>query len=182
MSTADPEAIYDETLNVVSKRAASAKSLAKADIGSLVLWKRISAQTKWAAKLQMVPDATVRGVTADAFRLANDESATVPDAGQAARRALRALPGMGPALASAVLLACAPHRMAVWDRRVKSGLKHPSVAQAIANKDWTYGEYLRVACSLASEMSPHLDNMTVTPRHVDLALFHLGGSKPQRSQ
>lgn len=176
VTATDPEKIYDETLELVSARAAAVGSLSKADIGSLVLWKRISAQTKWAAQLQKTPDATVRTATGQAFRLANDQNLTIPDAGQAARVALRTLPGMGPALASAVLLACAPSRMAVWDRRVKRALTHPSVNRAIPNKHWTYGEYLHVACDLAADMSAHLNFTAVTPRHVDLALFHLGAS------
>ncbi|WP_125621498.1 MULTISPECIES: hypothetical protein [unclassified Streptomyces] len=40
--------------------------LGKADIGALVVWKRLRADIPWAAALMSVPDAEVRTVTAQA--------------------------------------------------------------------------------------------------------------------
>src|SRR5690349_11711260 len=120
----DPDNVYDETLRVVATRAAAAQSLSKADIGSLVMWKRITASAAWTGKLGMTPDTQVQAVTGKAWLLANDERLAGPEAGLAAFRELTKLPGLGGtgALASAVLVACAPERMAVWDRRVSSTL------------------------------------------------------------
>jgi hypothetical protein len=43
----DASRTYDEALRAVAVRAAEAKSRGKADIGSLVMCKRITAQTTW---------------------------------------------------------------------------------------------------------------------------------------
>lgn len=176
----DPDDTYDETLRIVVNRAASEESLCKADIGSLVLWKRITAQARWSTDLGMCPDAKVRGATGDAWRLANNQSLSIPEAAQAARNALRDLPGLGGtgALASALLLACAPTRMAVWDRRVRFAL------EALGRRP-TFGRdffkrYLGAACSLVEEMQQQAGGdhgSGVTPRHVDLALYEIAGSQ-----
>jgi hypothetical protein len=42
-------------LGTVAERAAARQSLCKADIGSLVLWKRITAQTEWAKEFCAYP-------------------------------------------------------------------------------------------------------------------------------
>jgi hypothetical protein len=47
-------------LSVVVDRVRAAGHLTKADIGSLVLWKRVSAQTRWAKYLGNTPDSEVR--------------------------------------------------------------------------------------------------------------------------
>lgn len=168
---------YDETLETVVERAAAQKSLTKADIGSLVLWKRISAQTKWAKRLGMFPDATVRDATGQAWLHANNTRVSIPEAAQAARDALRGVPGLRGgtgALASAVLLACAPERMAIWDRRVSAALdalgRRPQFGEGF------FRRYMEIVCSLVEEMQPLLAGQQVTPRHVDLALYRIGGS------
>ena len=171
-------AIYDETLDVVVERVAEAGCLTKADIGSLVLWKRISAQTTWAGTLGATPDSEVRAVTARAYALANASNLSIPEAGQQARWVLNDLPGMKPtsegALASAVLVACAPKRMAVWDRRVKVTLASPVIDLPVSAGQRYYGRYLQAAVELASEMEARLGS-PVAPRDVDLALWVLGG-------
>ena len=174
--SADPTAVYDEVLREVSARAASEGSLGKADIGAIVLWKRITAQTPWARELLLRPDDAVRSATAEAYRLANDVALTVPEAGQAARLALRTLPGMGgtASLASAVLLALAPDRMAVWDRRV--GVALEALRQRPRPGDGFYGRYLATAVSLAAEMDDSSGDGPYNPRAVDLALYFLGDS------
>lgn len=174
----DPNGTYDELLRTVTDRATAARSLGKADIGSLVMWKRITAQTSWAADLGMTPDAQVREATRKAWAAANDALLSIPEAGLSAREALFALPGMGGtgALASAVVLACAPGRMAVWDRRVGQSMValgcHPGRGKG------RYGRYLAQVCVLATEMQEvHGDSETLTPRHVDLALYEMAASK-----
>lgn len=171
--------LYDETLDVVVQRVNQAGYLTKADIGSLVLWKRISAQARWATDLGMTPDTEVRATTGKAYELANDATRTIPDAGQEARWALNSLPGMSGrsegALASAVLVACAPLRMAVWDRRVKAALELPAVDFPVRPGDRYYGRYLAVVVQLREAMVCELGE-PVTPRDVDLALWQVGGS------
>lgn len=172
----DPSDSYDEVLRTVIGRAGAERSLCKADIGSLVLWKRITAQARWSTELGLRSDAEVRRRTGETWRLANDTSLSIPEAGQRARMALVELPGLGGtgALASAVLLACAPHRMAVWDRRV--GIALDALARRPHSGNGFYGRYLAEACDLADEMgSPTRDSAAVTPRDVDLALYAVAG-------
>lgn len=174
--SADSDDTYDETLRAVVKRAAAAQSLCKADIGSLVLWKRITASTPWAGALGMKPDSEVQRITGAAWHLANDTRLSTPEAGFAAFRELRGLPGLGGtgALASAVLVACAPDRMAVWDRRVSSALK--AMGRRPKFGSGFYGRYLEVLNRLIAE---ELDGGTQSPwtlRDVELALYVIGGN------
>ena len=173
---------YDEVLRTVSARADSTGAIDKSDIGALVLWKRITAQAAWARDLMLTPNATVRASTGAAYELANDSSVSIPEAGQAARDALRELPGMGgtAALASAVLLAVAPKRMAVWDRRVGIALKalgkHPQTGTGF------YGRYLATNLELAQSMTDaSISDRAFVPRDVDLALFRIAGDRAMLS-
>lgn len=171
------DGVYDETLDVVVERVRRAGYLTKADIGSLVLWKRISAQTRWARELGKTPDSEVRAATAKACEFANADGPIV-DAGQEARWALTSLPGMSStsegSLASAVLVACAPTRMAVWDRRVKAGLEHPAVRMPVGRGNRYYGRYLEAVVQLQDAMRSEAGE-AIVPRDVDLALWQLGG-------
>ncbi|MFF1594730.1 hypothetical protein ACFVY0_42685 [Streptomyces sp. NPDC058286] len=42
---------YDETLQHVTQRARDSGDIGKADIGALLMWKRLRADTPWAAEL-----------------------------------------------------------------------------------------------------------------------------------
>jgi hypothetical protein len=170
----DPDDIYDEVLRTVSERAAEAKSLGKADIGSLVLWKRITAQAKWATKLGMTPDCDVRAATGEAWRILDDAGGPSPAAAQEAREALRRVPGLGPAMASAVLLACAPDRMAIWDRRV--GIALTVLDGSIPPSKNFFSGYLTRVLELAAQMESEGEGGPVTARHVDIALWDIAGS------
>lgn len=180
LHTAQPphtETIYDEVLHEVSARVADQGSIGKADIGAIVVWKRISAQTKWAKRFMNTPEKEIRTATARAYALANDPSQTIPDAGGAARSALVGVPGMGGtgAMASAVLLAMSPTRMAVWDRRVGKTLK--AIGRRPKSGRGHYARYLDVVVDLAEAMQEADDRGgTVFPRDVDLALYHAAGS------
>jgi hypothetical protein len=175
---ANLEETYDETLSVVVDRVRAAGHLTKADIGSLVLWKRISAQTRWAKKLGNTPDSDVRKATGSAFDVANDRSRPTAEAGQSARWALNGLPGMSPrsegALASSVLVACAPERMAVWDRRVKAAME--LIGMPIKAGPRYYGRYLERVAQLQAMMASERAGIP-TSRHVDLALWRLPDEK-----
>jgi hypothetical protein len=91
---------------------------------SPVLTQLLRADTPWAAELTALPDTEVRRTTAAAITAARDPSLSRSTAAQAGRAALTPLPGFrtGDALASAVLTAAAPHRMAIYDRRAHSAL------------------------------------------------------------
>jgi hypothetical protein len=168
--------VYDETLHEVAARVAQRECLSKADIGSLVLWKRITAQATWATRLQLISDVDVRRVTHTAYLHANDPALSTPAAGQAARNALWDLPGMGGtgSLSSALLLAMAPDRMAVWDRRVAQALtalgSHPDRGVNF------YSRYLSTALALAEQMSAVVADHIFAPRDVDVALYVIAGS------
>lgn len=167
---------YDEVLREVAERAAQQHSLGKADIGALVVWKRLNASTKWAKNLMLTPDRDVREATGRAWKLANDESMTIPEAGGSARSELWGTPGLGGrgAIASAVLVALSPTRMAVWDRRAGSTLsaigRHPEKGNG------KYASYLRIVLGLADQMcEADRSAQAPSPREVDLVLFRAAG-------
>ena len=123
------KAEYDEVLKEAIGRSEEIGSLGKYDIGALVFWKRLQANTPWAAALLSLPDAEVRAVTAAAILAVRDPNLTAPEAAQRGRSALSELPGFrnGDALASAVLVAAAPDRMAIYDRRAHAALNELGV-------------------------------------------------------
>ncbi|WP_247675120.1 hypothetical protein [Micromonospora sp. M51] len=164
---------YDEPLHEVIERVQRSGSLGKVDIGALYLWKRIP-QGRWGLKLLTMPEAQVRGITATAVQAARDEDMPIPDAAEAARKALSPLPGMrtGDALPSALILAAAPDRMAVYDRRARKGLA--KVCLPLGDGPRRYRRYME----LVERCRVELDEQgagTHTAREVDLALYWLGG-------
>ncbi|NYG07766.1 hypothetical protein BJ986_002253 [Phycicoccus badiiscoriae] len=173
--SADPGDVYDETLRVVATRAAAAQSLCKADIGSLVMWKRITASARWAGTLGMTPDAEVQAVTGNAWALANNAQLPAAEAGLAAFRELRKLPGLGGtgALASAVLVACAPDRMAVWDQRVSSTLE--AMGRRPKFTAGFYGRYLEELDHMIEDELDRDAQRSWKRRDVELALYAIGG-------
>lgn len=48
--------IYDEVLYEVVERVMRSGSIGKADIGALLFWKRLQANTPWVTRLHLVPD------------------------------------------------------------------------------------------------------------------------------
>lgn len=103
---------YDEALVEVSNRVRSSGSMSKADIGTLISWKR----------------------------------------------------------ASALLLACAPERMAVWDSRVEKALGK-SAPPVVRDR---YRHYLHLCEQYVGQLND-TDTQVWTPRMVDTALFWIGG-------
>ena len=173
----DKAGVYDEVLREVAARAQAQRSLGKADIGALVLWKRITAQAPWAKQLLLMPDENVRAATHIAYMAAHHPSRDIPKSGQVAREALWDLPGMRGtgSLASAVLLALAPDRMAVWDRRVATALE--ALRRRPKPGSGFYGRYLTTLLDLATTMNAAAtDGDLLAPRDVDLALFEIGRS------
>ncbi|WP_236777460.1 hypothetical protein [Arthrobacter crystallopoietes] len=164
---------YDEVLTEVAERIRSRASIGKADIGSLLFWKRLRADTPWVRKLMTVQEAEVRAVTEKAVYAVNDTSLSVPEAASAGRRALSPLPGFekGDALASALLLAAAPQRMAVYDRRAQAGLENLGLSLSAASG--RYGRYMELVEDLRSTAKIH--GHIWSARDVDVALYWLGG-------
>lgn len=156
----------------VGSRIEAAGSVGKADIGALVLWKRISASTKWASALMALSDHHVRDVTRVAVRCVQDRSLSVPEAAVAGRSALSRLPGFttGDALASAVLFAAAPTRMAVYDRRAQTGLSRLDLT--LSPKPGRYGRYMTLIEQLRAAVNE--TGQQWQARHVDVALYWLG--------
>lgn len=86
-------AAYDEVLVDVSERVSASGSIGKSDIGALVLWERIQANTKWAASLTSMPDTEVRAVTRQAVDAVRDLNVAMSEAAGQGRRLLAALAG-----------------------------------------------------------------------------------------
>lgn len=169
--TLEGSSFYDEVLLEVQARAERDGSIGKADIGALMLWKRLNLSTAWTRELNEWPDRNVRAVTADAFELACDTDRSIPEAAGAARSALLELPGCrrGAAVASTLLTAGAPGRMAVYDRRAVAALE----GLGFPDPDGDYGRYMTTVCELI-ETANAVSGGRWSPRDVDKALFMLG--------
>lgn len=167
-------AAYDEVLFEISERASNRGSLGKADVGALLFWKRLRADTPWAGKLSSMTDVAVRDITGRAVSAVRDPEMPVADAARRGRAALSALPGFrtGDALASALLVAAAPQRMAVYDRRAQKALVRLELELTAASG--RYGRYMGMVEQLRNEVDPGNDR-SWTARDVDIALYWLGG-------
>lgn len=163
---------YDEVLNEVIRSVESSGSVGKADIGALALWKRISASTRWASALLAEPDAEVRRTTTEVVALARNAAVPAPEAASDALACLAALPGFKTrgALASAVLLAAAPDRMAIYDRRARTGLRR--IEHPLSGTKNIYRRYLETVEELRDQLLQH--GYEWTARDVDKALYWLG--------
>ncbi|WP_411373294.1 hypothetical protein ACLH0K_08945 [Arthrobacter sp. MPF02] len=164
---------YDEVFTEVSERVRASTSVGKADIGALLFWKRLRADTRWVRDLMAMRDVDVRLVTTKAVAAVNDTSKGVPEAASAGRAALSTLPGLarGDALASALLTAAAPEHMAVYDRRAQKGLEALGLSLSAARG--RYGRYMQIVGDLSSAAKQYGYNWSA--REVDLALYWLGG-------
>ncbi|MFD7917578.1 hypothetical protein ACFV30_44135 [Streptomyces sp. NPDC059752] len=160
---------YDETLQEVTRRACTSGSIGKADIGALLMWKRLRADTPWATNLMAWPDIDVRRATAAAVTAARDTTLSRCAGAQAGRAALAHLPGFrtGDALASAVLTAAAPDRMAVYDRRAHSGLR--TLGIALSHAPGRYSRYMETIDQLLAAAPAPI--RTWAPRDMDTALY-----------
>ena len=148
----------------------------KADIGVLVVWQRLNANTRWAGDLMQTPERTVRAATAETREAALEGTLDVQTAASRARSALSALPGfgVGDALASAVIYAVAPSRMAVYDRRAQAGLER--LGLTLSPKPGRYGRYMGLVERLITDSNKFGNELTA--REVNLALVALGGPRP----
>ncbi|MEV5009402.1 hypothetical protein [Streptomyces sp. NPDC055692] len=165
---------YDEVLHEVAQRAEHTGSLGKTDIAALVVWKRLSAQTRWVTELMSLPDTKVREVTEQAVTKVRDTTLSPGEAARAGRAIISELPGFhtGDALASAVLTAAAPQRMAVYDRRVQHALD--ALSLPLTPTPGRYSRYLQLLDDLLHHGPAHADDWTA--RDIDTALYWTGGS------
>ncbi|MFJ6142971.1 hypothetical protein [Streptomyces anulatus] len=160
---------YDEILQEVTRRACTGGSIGKADIGALLMWKRLRADTPWASELMALADSDVRRATAAATAAARDTSLSRRSAARAGRAALASLPGFrtGDALASAVLTAAAPDRMAVYDRRAHDGLH--TLGINLSHAPGRYSRYIEAIDQLLTTAPDPIRNWTA--RDIDTALY-----------
>ncbi|WP_406273012.1 hypothetical protein OH779_36220 [Actinacidiphila glaucinigra] len=165
-------AAYDEVLTEIAERARDTGSLGKTDVAALVVWKRLQAGTAWVVELMNLRDAEVRAVTSAAVDAVRDPQAPRGAAAREGRRALLSLPGCrnGDALASALLTAAAPDRMAVYDRRAQFGLER--LGYQLTPAPGRYGRYMDLLDDLLVRSGPDADGWTA--RDVDTALYWLG--------
>lgn len=164
---------YDQVVNEVASRAAQTGSIGKSDIGALLTWKRLNASARWVTHLMHTPESTVRLATAKARELALATQLGVEESARRARSALVPVPGFagGDALASAVIYALAPNRMAVYDRRAQRGIE--ILGLSLTAKPGRYGRYMALVEQMCAETRDF--GSELSPRELDLALFTLGG-------
>lgn len=165
---------YDEVLQEISSRIDESGSIGKADIGALVFWKRLRADTTWAMRLHSEPERDVRRVTARAVTAVRDSTIEIPEAAKRGRTALSSLPGFrgGDALASALLVAAAPDRMAVYDTRAHRALTALDIE--LSSSRGRYSRYMKIMEGLAHEAEGQ--GLAWSPRDVDKALYWLSAS------
>ncbi|MFF7139470.1 hypothetical protein RKD27_009396 [Streptomyces sp. SAI-126] len=170
---------YDEVFHDVAQRTEHAGSLGKTDIAALVVWKRLSAQTRWVTALMSLPDTQVRAVTERAVTAVRDTTLTRSEAARAGRGIIWELPGFrtGDALASAILTAAAPQRMAIYDRRVQHALD--TLGLPLTPTPGRYGRYLQLLDTLLHHRPPHAGDWTA--RDLDTALYRTGRPDPTPS-
>lgn len=171
---ADVSAHYDEVFHDVAQRTERAGSLGKTDIAALVVWKRLSAQTRWVTDLMSQPDTHVRAVTERAVTAVRDTTLTRSEAARTGRGIIAELPGFrtGDALASAVLTAAAPQRMAVYDRRVQHALD--PLGLTLTPAPGRYGRYLQLLDDLLHHGGARADGWSA--RDIDTALYWTGAT------
>src|SRR5687768_15716733 len=104
---------YDEVLTEVADRIQATASIGKADMGALLFWKRLRADTPWVRDLMKMRDLEVRAVTELAVSAVNDLSLSVPKAASAGRGALSPLPGFERETPTRQLF-CWPQRLCGW--------------------------------------------------------------------
>jgi hypothetical protein len=163
---------YDDVFHEVQHRIAAVGSFGKSDIAMLSFWKRLRADTPWVRKLLGLADVEVRRVTGPAV-IAAREGDPIEAAGQA-REMLRPLPGFaqGTALASALLTAASPTRLAVYDKRARKGL-HQLGLELADEPPLFYARYMMLIEQCRTEAAGLGHRWS--PRDVDLALYMLGG-------
>jgi hypothetical protein len=164
---------YDEVLLDVQTAVERSGSVGKYEIGAFMLWKRLNLSSRWTRELNNMRDQQVRAITAVAISLARDRGFAIPEAASVARDALTKLPGCrhGHAVASTILTAGAPDRMAVYDVRALAALKGLGCQDPVGN----YRKYMTTVVDLVAEINSRR-GLSWCPRDVDKALYMLSDS------
>lgn len=164
---------YDEVFDEVSRRIQDRGNIGKADIGALSFWKRLRADAPWVRRLHATSEDEVRHLTGRAVDVVRNPALSLSEAAGTGRAALSVLPGFdrGDALASALLTAAAPDRMAVYDQRAQRALDMLNIRLSAARG--RYRNYLALIENLLQDAPPEV-RATWRPRDVDLALYTLG--------
>jgi hypothetical protein len=165
---------YDEVFVEVQQRISEAGSVGKAEIAMLAFWKRLRADTAWVMTLLGKADFDVREVTGPAVVAAR--AGDVVEAAGRAREMLRPLPGFarGTALASAVLTAAAPSRLAVFDKNARRGLQDVALELADDASPF-YANYMALIEQCRAEAADA--GLQWSARDIDLALYMLGKTR-----
>ncbi|MFE4801614.1 hypothetical protein ACFRFL_43320 [Streptomyces sp. NPDC056708] len=118
-----------------------------------------------------------RSVTERAVTAVHDTALTRSQAARTGRGIIAELPGFhtGDALASAVLTAAAPQRMAVYDRHVQHVLD--AFGLPLTRAPGRYGRYMQLLDDLLRHGAAQADGWTA--RDVDSALYWTGANPPQ---
>jgi hypothetical protein len=119
-----------------------------------------------------LPDTQVRAVTQRAVTAVRDTALTRGEAARTGRGVIWELPGFrtGDALASAILTAAAPHRMAVYDSRVQHALD--ALGLTLTPTPGRYGRYMQLLDDLLEHGAAHAEGWTA--RDIDTALYWTG--------
>jgi hypothetical protein len=150
-SETSPE--YDEVLNEVSERIRATGSIAKTDIGALLFWKRLRADTTWVRSLMAQPEKEIRSITEKAVSAVNDASMTVPQAAAAGRSELTPLPTQGRGCTRiGAPPGGAPERMAVYDKHAQIGLE--TLGLSLSPAPGRYRRYMELVEGLRSTVNP----------------------------
>ncbi|MET3944127.1 hypothetical protein [Corynebacterium mucifaciens] len=167
---------YDDVLREVSERIAVTGSAGKTDIAALVCWKRLNASTIWVKDLMQMPEHDVREATGLAFQRARS-AAQISEAAADAIATLHPLPGLrrGRAVASAVLAAGVPERMAVYDRRAHASLQNIGIP--IAYTSGVYSRYMSAVEALRDDVNASR-GLQWRARDVELALYWMSSRGP----
>lgn len=115
---------YDEVVDEVAGRIAGCGSIGKSDIGALLFWKRLRADTKWVRHLHTWSDTEVRQVTSRAVAAVRDTETSVWKAASAGRAALAELPA-SEAVTPSPPPSSMPLRLTGW-RCTTGGCRRPS--------------------------------------------------------
>ncbi|MFJ6074023.1 hypothetical protein ACIQFU_24830 [Streptomyces sp. NPDC093065] len=163
---------YEVILWEVAQRVDRTGSLGKTEISALIVWKRLSVQTRWVTSLMSLPDSDVRAVTGRAVASVRDLGVSRGEAARAGRSIISGLPGFrhGDALASAILTAAAPQRMAVYDRHVQCAIE--VLGLTLTDESGSYGRYMALLDALLEHSGGRAEGWRA--RDIDTALYWAG--------
>ncbi len=159
---------YNEVFHDIAQRTEHTGSLGTTDIAALAIWKRLSTQTRRATELMPLPDTHIRAVTERVVTAVRDHTVPRSEAARTGRGITWEQPGLrtGDTLASALLTATTPHRMAVHNRHAQHTLDTPTPTPG------RHGRYLHLLDNLLHHGAAPADDWTAHDN--DTALYQTG--------